>query len=514
MNLPLLFGAGLCFIFWLYIKWLKIKRYWADRGVPHLTPVPVLGNLTFIQRENAGLWFRRMNQQLKSPYIGIWILWRPGIVINSSEIARDILIKNFGNFRNRFLSSGETDPIGGLNLFTVNDPIWSTMRKHLSGVFTTSKLRILEDLMQTKAKELVQRIHNDRDIKIHLKKMYIDYTTDIIGSSAFGVKSDATLTGVGPLRDVTNDFATFTLYRGISWFSIFFFPEITNFFRFKLFPTAATRYFKEIFNSVKRQRKTNQGDAKDLLEILIKIQQENEGYSDDLIIAQAAIFLQGGFETSGTALMFITYELAYNPILQDKLYQELFEAAQQNESENFDTNILSNLTFLNCVIKGKIYLSNTTTGYQWPLVKIGSNSEGLRKYPTMGWLDRIATKDYKIDEKLTIESGTVVYINSIGMHYDPKYFPEPHRFDPDRFLPENKSKIEPYSYLPFGDGPRGCIGKRFAFMTMQFALASVVHNYNIKPCPNMPNPADIKMDKCGLLLLPGETLNVEFIPRK
>ncbi|XP_050350102.1 cytochrome P450 6k1-like [Nymphalis io] len=491
MNLPLLFGAGLCFIFWLYIKWLKIKRYWADRGVPHLTPVPVLGNLTFIQRENAGLWFRRMNQQLKSPYIGIWILWRPGIVINSSEIARDILIKNFGNFRNRFLSSGETDPIGGLNLFTVNDPIWSTMRKHLSGVFTTSRLRILQDLMQTKAKELVQRIHNDRDIKIHLKRMYVDYTTDIIGSSAFGVKSDATLTGVGPLRDVTNDFATFNLYRGISWFSIFFFPEITNFFRFKYFPRTATKYFKEIFNSVTRQRKTNQRDAKDLLEILIKIQQENEGYSDDVIIAQAAIFLFGGFETSGTALTFITYELAYNPIFQDKLYQELLEAAQQNESENFDTNILSNLTYLNCVIK-----------------------EGLRKYPTMGWIDRIAAKDYNIDEKLTIESGTVVYINSIGMHYDPKYFPEPHKFDPDRFLPENKSKIEPYSYLPFGDGPRGCIGKRFAFMTMQFALASVLLNYNIKPCPNMPKPADIKMDKCGLLLLPGETLNVEFIPRK
>ncbi|XP_026489547.2 cytochrome P450 6k1-like [Vanessa tameamea] len=132
----------------------------------------------------------------------------------------------------------------------------------------------------------------------------------------------------------------------------------------------------------------------------------------------------------------------------------------------------------------------------------------------MGWLDRVAAKDYSIDDKLTIEAGTVVFINSIGMHHDPEYFPEPHKFDPDRFLPENRSKIEPYSYLPFGEGPRGCIGKRFAYMTIQFGLTSVLLNYKIKSCPNMPKPADIKMDNCGLLLLPGETLNVEFIPRK
>lgn len=76
----------------------------------------------------------------------------------------------------------------------------------------------------------------------------------------------------------------------------------------------------------------------------------------------------------------------------------------------------------------------------------------------MGWLDRIAATDYKIDDKLTIKAGTVVYVNCIGFHYDPKYFPEPTKFNPDRFLPENINKIKPYTFLPFGDGPRVCIG--------------------------------------------------------
>ena len=83
----------------------------------------------------------------------------------------------------------------------------------------------------------------------------------------------------------------------------------------------------------------------------------------------------------------------------------------------------------------------------------------------MGWLDRIAASDYQIDDTLTIEAGTVVYINSIGIHYDPKYFPEPKKFMPERFLPENANDIYPYSYLPFGDGPRFCIGE-FLYLEM------------------------------------------------
>lgn len=64
-------------------------------------------------------WLRKL-YQLKSPYVGIWFFWRPGLVVNSPEIARRILVKDHANFRNRYLSSGKSDPIGGLNIFTVN----------------------------------------------------------------------------------------------------------------------------------------------------------------------------------------------------------------------------------------------------------------------------------------------------------------------------------------------------------------------------------------------------------
>ncbi|XP_050349998.1 cytochrome P450 6k1-like [Nymphalis io] len=492
MYLHLLFGVVGCLVVWLYMKWLKIKRYWADRGITHIRPVPILGNFTFLQRENIGIWLRRIYEQFKYPYIGIWIFWKPALVINSPDIARNILVKDFDNFRNRSISCGNTDRIGGLTLFVTDDPIWSLLRRQLSAVFSAAKLKSVQEYVRSKSMELVQRIHNDRNLKIDLKKMYVDYSTDIIGTSAFGVKSDAILTKGGPLRDVTNEWTKYSLYRSISWCSIFFLPELVDVFRFKLFPRSSITYFKKIYHQAVMQREKNwtERENRDLLDILIRIQKGNKFYSDDLIIAQAAIMLLGGFDTSGNLMTYITYELAHNPDVQEKLYQELTEATQRHGSAYFDMDILSELTYLNCVIK-----------------------EGVRKYAPMSWLDRVAEKNYKIDDKLTIEAGTTVFINCAGMHFDPKYFPDPNKFDPDRFLPENRNKIEPFSYLPFGEGPRFCIGKRFGLLVVRMGMASILLNYKMAPYPNAPKPSDVKIDSRTVWYIAGEPLYVQFIPR-
>lgn len=78
----------------------------------------------------------------------------------------------------------------------------------------------------------------------------------------------------------------------------------------------------------------------------------------------------------------------------------------------------------------------------------------------MGWLDRIASHNYVIDSNLTISAGTVIYVNGTAMQMDPEYFQEPETFDPERFMPGN-DHVKPYTYLPFGEGPRSCIGGFF-----------------------------------------------------
>jgi hypothetical protein len=87
-------------------------------------------------------------------------------------------------------------------------------------------------------------------------------------------------------------------------------------------------------------------------------------------------------------------------------------------------------------------------------------SESLRKHPPVARTDRICTQQYTIPgTNINLEKGCVVAISVMGLHHDPQYFPQPEVFDPDRFLPEQTLTRSPYVFLPFGAGPRNCIGK-------------------------------------------------------
>ena len=91
-------------------------------------------------------------------------------------------------------------------------------------------------------------------------------------------------------------------------------------------------------------------------------------------------------------------------------------------------------------------------------------TETLRKYPILPFLERKSCGDYELtapngNGTITLPDGTGVYIPVLGLHYDATYFPEPQKFDPDRFTEENKLSRSNYTYIPFGEGPRMCIGK-------------------------------------------------------
>ncbi|XP_013142502.1 PREDICTED: cytochrome P450 6k1-like [Papilio polytes] len=219
MFLLLLIFATSLFLAWVYVRWSKVKRYWADRGVPFVPPNPLLGNLTFLQRYNSGIWMRNLYHNYRTPYVGIWLFWRPALVVNSVEIGRRILISDATNFRDRLVTSGDSDPIGKHNLFTVKEPVWSSLRRRLTLVFTAAKLRSMHGLVEMKTRELIQRIQNDMTESncVNLRKAFTDYTTDVIGGASLGFVGEATLTGRGPLRTVTQQFMDYDFFRGVSW---------------------------------------------------------------------------------------------------------------------------------------------------------------------------------------------------------------------------------------------------------------------------------------------------------
>lgn len=171
-----------------------------------------------------------------------------------------------------------------------------------------------------------------------------------------------------------------------------------------------------------------------------------------------------GYETTATALTYATYELALNPDLQDKLYDEVTASLNANGSIDYD--VLCRLPYLDAVI-----------------------SETLRHHPPIAKTTRIATREYNVGSTgVTVYAGQQVDIPIYAIHHDAKYYDNPFEFDPERFMPHNRQNLVPYTYIPFGGGPRNCIGVRFALLETKFALAQMVRRYTFFRCSETDVP--------------------------
>jgi cytochrome P450 family 6 len=119
----------------------------------------------------------------------------------------------------------------------------------------------------------------------------------------------------------------------------------------------------------------------------------------------------------------------------------------------------------------------------------------LRKYPPVPFLTRKCVKDYKIpDEDIIIEKGTTVVLSVLGIHYDEEYYPDPEKFDPERFTEENKNLRHHYSHIPFVEGPRLCIGMRFGLMQTKVGLTSLLKKYKFTVNKKTIEPLKMKVN--------------------
>lgn len=130
--------------------------------------------------------------------------------------------------------------------------------------------------------------------------------------------------------------------------------------------------------------------------------------------------------------------------------------------------------------------------------------ETLRKYPALSMLQRVANKDFTIpNTSIVLPKGTTAWIPVHAIHYDPEIYPEPEKFDPHRFSPDEVAKRHQCSYIPFGEGPRICIAMRFGLMEMKIGLAKLLLNHNFTlDTTKTSSPLKITLSK--LLLTPAE----------
>lgn len=228
----------------------------------------------------------------------------------------------------------------------------------------------------------------------------------------------------------------------------------------------------------------------DLIDILIEMMREEKIEDEtklegDRLVAQALQFFIAGYETTSSTMSFALWELAKNPEIQEKLRDEIQEVAEKMDGLSYES------------IQAMRYLDRCLM-------------ETLRLYPILPFLDRRCTSDYQIPgTDIILKKGQGIYIPIMGIQRNPQYFPEPLKFDPERFLPENIEKRHPFSYLPFGEGPRNCIGKRYALVNAKCGLAHLLLKYKLEFSDKTQDKLDLSPR--GFLLQPTEGIYLKFI---
>lgn len=402
---------------------------------------------------------------------------QPLYLVRDLELLRQIAIKDFDNFEDHtaFIESS-SDTLFGKSLFLMSEQKWRDMRTTLSPAFTGSKMRHMFELVvecaDDLAKYLVAEAKQRKKIRWEMKDLFSRYTSDVIASCAFGLKVDS-------LKNPTNEFFTIgtsnlnfgSMKVALRMLLIRSMPRLMRAIDFEFFPTYVKRFFMSMVLDTMEEREKKHIYRPDMINILMQVQSgnlktqndesnENDGFAtadesnngkghvkrswtQEEIVAQCFIFFAAGFDTTSTLMSFLSYELAINQDIQMKLYEEIREANNKLNGARLTYDTLNKMKYMDQVV-----------------------SEALRKWPPAIFTNRKCTRNYQLDldgNEIFIERGKTIFFPISSIHHDAEHYKNPKHFDPERFSDDNKHKIKPGSYIPFGIGPRNCIGERFLF---------------------------------------------------
>ncbi|XP_030388133.1 probable cytochrome P450 6a23 [Scaptodrosophila lebanonensis] len=481
---------GLSIGFW-YVR--TSLNYWASRGIAHVEPQFPVGNMEGLRQSKHFLEILTpLYECFKgtgAPFAGLYMMLRPVVLVLDVELAKNILIKDFANFEDRGMYHNERDdPLTG-HLFRIDGPKWRPLRHKMSPTFTSGKMKYMFDTVCAVGEELTracaEQALNANNGILEISDLVARYTSDVIGSCAFGLECNG-------LRNPQAEFAAmgrraFTDRRHNKLVDGFIetFPNLARRLRMRQIHQDITDFYMRIVKDTVKEREARGIVRQDFMNLLIEMKQRGELTIEELA-AQAFIFFVAGFDTSANTLSFALYELAKQPRLQDKLRQEIAQALERHNGQ-FTYDSMQDLQYMELVI-----------------------AETLRKYPILPHLSRISRQYYAAnnDRHYYIEPGQMVIIPVYAIHHDPMFYPDPDKFIPERFLADQLAQRPTASWLPFGDGPRNCLGMRFGKMQTCSALFHLLRRFRFSTCPR--TETTIQFVKSNILLCPANGIYLKI----
>ncbi|KAF5308636.1 hypothetical protein FQR65_LT06097 [Abscondita terminalis] len=472
-------------------------EYWKKRGVPNPPASLLFGNMTdslLVKKSLGQLYAQVYNDFPNLRYVGFYKIREPAIVVRDAELIKNMLVKDFSSFHdNDFHVDEETDPIFGKNPFTLKGERWKYARNQLTPCFTIKKLKTMFPLIDEIGKKLIKYLNQSNLDEIEAKKLSTKYTTECVASCLFGIEGNSFEEEKGELLKIGELIFTPSMMLAIKHLIVIILPVLGNYLNFKFVPDEVTQYFKVLIGKSLKYRNENKIVRGDFLDNMreLKLKLGDDNFTDDDIVAHAGGLFGDGIETSSIGLSFILFELAVNIEVQERLRKCLDDVLAKNNGEFTYEDVIGN-SYLDAVFK-----------------------ESLRLHPPFPYLAKVCTKDFKLpspyygDESHTVEikKGLPIFIPTYAVHRDPKYYINPEKFMPERFLDDNKNP-----FWSFGDGPRFCIGEKFANTQVKTFIAYVITNFEIRLMNKTKLP--LKIDPKYFLLKASDGIWLNFSKRK
>ncbi|XP_074539695.1 cytochrome P450 3A40-like [Halichoeres trimaculatus] len=500
------------FITLLYVYAMWPYGIFKRMGIPGPKPIPFFGTMLAYRKG-----FMNFDAECFKKYGKTWGIFdgrQPVLCLTDPAMIKTVLVKEcyslFTNRRNFYLNGPLYDAVS-----IAEDEQWKRIRSVLSPSFTSGRLKEMFGIMKRHCATLISGMKKkaDKDEPLDLKDFFGPYSMDVVTSSAFSVDIDSLNNPSDPFVTNIKKMLKFDLLNPL-FLAVAFFPFLGPLFQkmeFSFFPKSVTDFFYAALQKIKSNRETSkQKNRVDFLQLMIDSQTDNDpsgavhekgrhtktnsithkhlvispGLSDHEILSQAMIFLFAGYETSSSSLTFLAYNLATNPHIMKKLQQEI-DSTFPNKAP-VDYQAMMQMDYLDSVI-----------------------NESLRLYPIASRLERVAKASLEING-LVIPKGMVVMVPTWPLHRDPEIWADPEAFKPERFSKENKESIDPYTYMPFGAGPRNCIGMRFALVMMKLAVVEILQRYSFSVCKETEVPFELDING---LLAPKRPIKLKLEPR-
>lgn len=448
--------------------------YWSLRGFVSTRPWNPLGDFYDVGFryhfvEKFGVLYQKF--KTKAKIFGTYISVAPSLVVTDLDLVRTILVKDFQYFQDRGVYYNERDDPLTAHLFAIEGEKWRRLRNSLSPTFTSGRMKQMFFTISDKGGDLIKYVtenHVNKQMMLETKDISQRFTAEAIGSCVFGLDVYALKsTAVPDILHMAKETFDSTPLTALYLFFISTYRSLARSLRCRIFKRSVREFFIPLLGNTVKHREDKQIFRNDFLNMVMNLKNRGTIFDDKPIndagkitflemCAQSFIFFFAGFETSSTAMAFALYFLAKYPKVQDNVRDEVKRVKQQHNNEiTYDA--LMEMTYLNQVF-----------------------NETLRLYPPVGALIRKALVDYKVpDTDLIIPGGTLITIPVYGIQRDPEIYHDPETFDPDRFTAEAMQKRHPYAFLPFGEGPRNCIGMRFGQIQSKYGLATIVDNFRI-----------------------------------